>query len=153
MEYQRTPKGNSYWEQTGHFQTEYNSLYDKLVPIEGKCETLNGELIRASSRLLFEYYNNGNENSCFYSYCCIDEDEDDVCTTVDEYYQNFIDLIKYSIPESLGVLDNIISVIESERSSADDIYTELMDIVMYYVLTNDDKPIPDFYKNDEIKFF
>jgi RecJ-like exonuclease len=58
-----TEIGNSYWNNTGAYQTEYHELYDKHVPVSGACETLNGELIRAMSRLFYEYYNNGNGNA------------------------------------------------------------------------------------------
>lgn len=58
-----TELGKSYWDESGAYQKEYKELYDKLVPTSGSSETLHGELIRAISRLFYEYCNNGNCNA------------------------------------------------------------------------------------------
>lgn len=58
-----TELGKSYWDENGAYQKEYNSLYNKLVPSSGSSETLHGELIRAISRLFWDYCNNGNGNA------------------------------------------------------------------------------------------
>ena len=88
-----TKKGNSYWDNNGAYQKEYDALYDELVPNTGEADTLHGELIRAVSRLAYDYFNNGNCNAveCDYftnTYTCDwcggegftswgDEDDDD----------------------------------------------------------------------------
>jgi len=41
----------------------YERLYAKLVPQCGKCDTVEGELLRASSRIYHDYYNNGFGNN------------------------------------------------------------------------------------------
>lgn len=58
-----TELGKSYWDESGAYQKEYKELYDKLVPSSGSSETLHGELIRAISRLFWDYCNNGNCNA------------------------------------------------------------------------------------------
>lgn len=58
-----TELGKSYWDESGAYQKEYKELYDKLVPTSGSSETLHGELIRAISRLFWDYCNNGNGNA------------------------------------------------------------------------------------------
>lgn len=58
-----TELGKSYWDESGAYQKEYKELYDKLVPSSGSSETLHGELIRAISRLFYDYCNNGNCNA------------------------------------------------------------------------------------------
>jgi len=58
-----TELGESYWDESGAYQKEYKELYDKLVPSSGSSETLHGELIRAISRLFWDYCNNGNCNA------------------------------------------------------------------------------------------
>jgi hypothetical protein len=78
-----TPTGQSYWNDKGAFQAEYNELYEKHVPRSGSCSTLNGELIRAASRLSYEYYNNGNCNS-------------KSGRGVSKYYRQFLNLIAKS---------------------------------------------------------
>lgn len=59
-----------YWNNEGTYQAEYQSLYDELVPSEGKCDSVAGELIRAASRLYYDAYNNGflNNTSGAYNY-------------------------------------------------------------------------------------
>lgn len=62
-----TELGNSYWYETGAYQKQYQHLYDNHVPASGCCTTLNGELIRAISRLVYEHCNNGNCNAKEYT--------------------------------------------------------------------------------------
>ena len=59
----QTPKGNSYWNDTGLYQKEYDDFYNELVPSSNEAETNHGELIRCISRLTYDYYNNGNCNA------------------------------------------------------------------------------------------
>ncbi|MFY4731248.1 hypothetical protein, partial [Nitrospira sp. BLG_2] len=35
-------------------------LFSKLVPNQGKCETLEGETLRAINRIIYRYYNDGD---------------------------------------------------------------------------------------------
>lgn len=58
-----TELGKSYWDESGAYQKEYKELYDKLVHPSGSSKTLHGELIRAISRLFWDYCNNGNCNA------------------------------------------------------------------------------------------
>lgn len=37
-----------------------NALFSKLVPAKGKCETFEGELLRAVSRIRYRAYNDGD---------------------------------------------------------------------------------------------
>lgn len=79
----------SYWDNEGQLQSEYDKLYNELVPASGEGKNLFAEVVRAVSRLGYEYLNNGNCNArdteeiegdwveC--SYCCGSgtcEDED-----------------------------------------------------------------------------
>lgn len=58
-----TELGKSYWNKEGLYEAEYNELYDALVPASGMANTLFGEVVRAASRLGYDYYNNGNCNA------------------------------------------------------------------------------------------
>lgn len=51
----------------------YARLCEKLVPGEGKCETVEGELLRAASRIYHDYYNNGFGNNWSGAYNYIDK--------------------------------------------------------------------------------
>jgi hypothetical protein len=74
-----TPKitelGKSYWAHTGAYEEEYNKLYSELVPSSGEAETVHGEMLRAISRLGYDYGNNGN--------CNVLDVERDSCSTCD----------------------------------------------------------------------
>ena len=59
-----TEIGKSYWNESGLYQDTYDKLYETLVPAKGTAENLFGEVVRAASRLSYEYYNNGNINAC-----------------------------------------------------------------------------------------
>lgn len=49
----------SFWNNNHPLQSLYNELYDSLVPSHGSAETLAGEVIRAATKLYYDYYNNG----------------------------------------------------------------------------------------------
>lgn len=52
----------TYWNHTGKYQAEYDRLV-KLMPGMGSSDTVAGELIRAVSRLGYDFYNNGMGNN------------------------------------------------------------------------------------------
>lgn len=39
---------------------DYEALYDKLVPGSGPAETVEGEMLRAVSRIIYRYFNDGD---------------------------------------------------------------------------------------------
>jgi hypothetical protein len=51
-----------YWDNTGRYEAEANEL-QKLVPFEGACATHKGELWRATTKIYWDYYNNGFGNN------------------------------------------------------------------------------------------
>ena len=52
---------NTYYSGTGQLQKEYEELYDKLVPAQGAAETIEGEVLRAASKIVYRHYNDGDE--------------------------------------------------------------------------------------------
>jgi hypothetical protein len=52
---------SAYWGGTGRLQAEYDELYKQLVPASGAAETLEGEVIRASSKIVYRHFNDGDE--------------------------------------------------------------------------------------------
>jgi hypothetical protein len=62
MEKKITESGKSYWNNNGAYQTEYDKLYEDLVPSRGEADTVHGEMIRSVSRLFYDFCNNGNCN-------------------------------------------------------------------------------------------
>lgn len=63
MDKKTTPKGKSYWNDNGIYQKEYDEKWALLVPGQGECSTIHGEMIRAAGRLFYEFCNNGNCNA------------------------------------------------------------------------------------------
>ena len=45
----------------GDLEKRNESLYDKLVPGMGKADTQEGEMLRAINRIIYRYYNDGDE--------------------------------------------------------------------------------------------
>ena len=161
QEQQFTPIDSSYWSETGVYQKEYNELYKKHIPNSGSCISLNGELIRAISRLTYEYYNNGNcnayeshwENEDHKCWCGDDEDcvdcdgtgwiteEVETESEVNEFYNKFLQLIKDNVPNIADdvdcvreiILENMYSSPNQFTASVEQKYTILCDKVIYYV--------------------
>jgi len=60
---------NIYWNSKGKYSKEYESLM-YLVPSQGAADTVEGELLRACSKIYYDYYNNAfiNNWSGFFNY-------------------------------------------------------------------------------------
>ena len=54
---------DTYWNSKGKHQNLYEIKYPELVPYEGKCDTVEGEMLRATAKLYYDYYNNGMCNN------------------------------------------------------------------------------------------
>lgn len=52
----------TYWNGNGKFQADYDRLVEAM-PMMGRCDTVAGELIRAVSKLGYDFYNNGMGNN------------------------------------------------------------------------------------------
>ena len=52
----------TYWNHQGKFQAAYDELVN-LMPASGKSDTVAGELVRSSSRIGYQFYNNGMGNN------------------------------------------------------------------------------------------
>jgi hypothetical protein len=52
-------KLKNFWNGTHELAVQADKLFQDLVPSVGDCKTLQGELIRASSRISYDWYNNG----------------------------------------------------------------------------------------------
>lgn len=49
----------NFWDQDHPLSADYQRLYGELVPSSGKCDTLQGELLRAASKINYDWFNNG----------------------------------------------------------------------------------------------
>lgn len=53
----------NFWNQQHPLFAQYERLYAQLVPASGSAETEEGEMLRAASRLGYDFYNNGMCNN------------------------------------------------------------------------------------------
>jgi hypothetical protein len=53
---------NTYWNSNGKHQAAYQELC-KIVPSSGPAGTVEGEMLRAVTRIYYDYYNNGMINN------------------------------------------------------------------------------------------
>jgi hypothetical protein len=44
----------------------YDAMYERYVPAYGKADTLGGEILRAISRIVYRYYNDGDTVARYY---------------------------------------------------------------------------------------
>jgi hypothetical protein len=160
-EMRKTEDGKMYWNGEGAYEAEYQRLYDELVPASGRSNSFQGEVMRAVSRMYYEYYNNGNCNACqeipSKPYWELDDEDDmEYEFVVSEFYQGFIDLIDcylYRRRNDEGVdlikkIENMITTCSFGEVQLNQKYERLMDIVLYE-LSNDENrdEIPEWYKN------
>ena len=90
-ELKTTKIGESYWNESGAYQKDYNALFQDMVPEVGRADTVNAELIRSISRLIYEYGSNGNMNAkeveaeYFDEDCwaCLDDETSEHCFSCD----------------------------------------------------------------------
>lgn len=52
-----------FWNNEHPLCEEHDRLAEALIPMSGSCETLQGEFLRAVSRLYYDHYNNGSGNN------------------------------------------------------------------------------------------
>ena len=50
----------TYWNGNGKHQATYAAQWDELVPATGKAGTMQGEVLRAASRLYYRWFNDGD---------------------------------------------------------------------------------------------
>ena len=49
----------NFWNEDHPLSKDHSNLYDLLVPTSGHCDSIQGELIRASSKIQYDWFNNG----------------------------------------------------------------------------------------------
>jgi hypothetical protein len=54
---------NTYWNNNGTYQAQYDKLCDELIPSFGQCATEEGEYLRAITKIYYDAYNNGFGNN------------------------------------------------------------------------------------------
>jgi hypothetical protein len=158
-----TPLGKSYWNENGAYQKEFDKLYEENVPSMGSANNLHGELIRACSRLVYEYCNNGNCNAStsHYETCpqchgagyedyggeyedfsyCGGNCSVDSAPYMSKMYDGFIHLIEENVPETKKLAEQLREFICTPADctfSNEEMkpYSEIVDRTVHYVLNN-----------------
>jgi hypothetical protein len=54
---------NTYWNNNGTYQAQYDKLCNELIPSFGECTTEEGEYLRAITKIYYDAYNNGFGNN------------------------------------------------------------------------------------------
>lgn len=49
----------TFWDNTHPLSAQNEALNDALVPMQGPCETLQGELLRSATKINYDWFNNG----------------------------------------------------------------------------------------------
>ncbi len=165
----RTPIGKSYLQGEGAYQNELDEL-NKSMPAIGGADTLNGELVRAVNRLYYDYSNNGNCNALNIDVYEVEtgyEDEDgnieydeEEERTWNPYYEKFFGLIvntcecaltgeeRLSFINNMSRLEDIVLYCDPSYSDKElQVYDYMVDVVVWYVLNHEDKPLPEGYVN------
>ena len=63
---------------------QWNEWWEEYVPSKGKCDTVGGEIMRAMSRIVYRYYNDGDTVEEYYG------SEKNLCRGADYYLQDHI---------------------------------------------------------------
>jgi hypothetical protein len=59
----KAPSKHPFWDRTHPRNHAWESQWEALVPDSGRCGTMEGELMRAASRIHYDFYNNGFGNN------------------------------------------------------------------------------------------
>jgi hypothetical protein len=136
------PAIGSYWENKGKYQSEWDNMYDELVPDCGVAKTVKGELIRLASGFYYENFNNGNTNAREEF-----EEYDDEGELVEEYYELSVntniclDMMKQVAPQLKTIISDMKECILGYGRNSEEVYEELINAVAEFCLG--DNPILD----------
>ena len=131
----KTDTTQSYWDQEGKYQEQYDKAWKQLIPASGEAEDGLPEALRAISRIGYDYYNNGFCN-LWREWEDVDEwGEDTIERTMDSYYEGLVDYLAYHVPRELhkeltGWLPTINYGSISWGSNGDDVIDRIINHIM-----------------------
>jgi hypothetical protein len=143
---------NTYWNSNGKHQAAYQEL-SKLVPSSGPAGTVEGEMLRAATRLYYDYYNNGfcNNTSGAVNYLtrCDELFNLDIAEEL-EIVEPECNTPYYTNLPLAGPLETIADVVIEYVISKDGLYTESGDNLFDYADPDatDDDDTYDFDDDD-----
>ena len=98
----KTDTTQSYWDQNGKYQEQYDKAWRQLIPAQGEAEDGWPEALRAISRIGYDYYNNGFCN-LWREYEDYDYrwEEEVVVREMDSYYEGLVDYLRDHVPSDM----------------------------------------------------
>jgi len=79
------PQLNSYWNNKGKYQAEYDRLYKKYVPFFGKTDSPQGNILRLVSKIYYRCYNDGDTDMSEYEWLL---EEAPIPADIDPYFHD-----------------------------------------------------------------
>ena len=132
MDKKETLKGKSYWDGSGAYQKEFEKLEEELIPASGPADTVHGKMLRAISRLYYDFCNNGNGN-------VFEESWGEV--SISDFYQEMLEDLEYSMDDTKS-FDALESFLQSPEAKDPDfcdkqmaVYDKVVDSVMYQIIS------------------
>lgn len=86
-----------YWDNEGKYQERYDEAWGQLIPASGEAEDGWPELLRAISRIGYDYYNNGFCN-LWHSW---DDGDGEYGTKIDPFYRDLVEYLEDNLPRDL----------------------------------------------------
>ena len=82
----------TYWNDNGRYEELGGRMWNELIPEDGRCESLQGEVFRAANRLYYRWYNDGEQ--------VVQEDTDPFSGSVLNAW-GFLHLAQTLLPDSM----------------------------------------------------
>ena len=88
----------TYWDNNGKYQEQYEKAWEKLIPASGEAKDGWPEALRPISRIGYDYYNNGFCNLWQGWEDLDDYGEEVMVYKMDSYYEDMVEYLRIHIP-------------------------------------------------------
>lgn len=128
----------NFWDRTHPLSEKSEELFEQLVPSSGNCTTLQGELLRAASKIGYDWYNNGwGCNNWSGAVIFLREHIADLPivapdASADAFHNSLREVHQFSHGEPVGISD----------AKADQLVTTIQEYVLKKIIANP-TPIPN----------
>jgi len=148
---------NTYWNSNGKHQAAYQELC-KLVPSSGPAGTVEGEMLRAVTRVYYDYYNNGMINNTsdavHYLMHCDELFDLELCEEL-EFVESECNTGHYTNASLAYSLETIADTVIEYVISKNGVYTESGDNMFDYgdpdvIFEDDDYTEADMWEEETI---
>lgn len=127
---------DTYWENNGKHQKTYDRL-KKLVPAEGKADSMHIELLRCACNIYYDFYNNGAYNLCVFKdqLLFIQSWADEIKAKMRSVrgQSPFDKIIEACIADAINESNFISAMLENKVTAVYDGYEKIMDAIIIVV--------------------